>query len=117
MSFLKNELNDLAYASRNQNTRVHYSRYVTEGGAKMLIRRFRNNETRAFRKYWQGTKFRVINSKAIMISPRELQDSSNSPGVSRVKILVTYRTKHHYKFLAHSKCFYLKLNTCNSTIK
>ena len=37
-SFLKNELNDLAYASRNQNARVHYSRYVTEGGDKMLIR-------------------------------------------------------------------------------
>src|SRR6218665_1179032 len=71
--FLKNELNDLAYALRNQNTRVHYSRYVTEGGAKMLIRRFRNNDTGAFRKYWRGTKFRVIdlNSKAIMISPRE----------------------------------------------
>ena len=74
MSFLKNELNDLAYASRNQNTRVHYARYVTEGGAKMLIRRFRNNDTGAFRKYGRGTKFRVIdlNSKAIMISPREI---------------------------------------------
>src|SRR6218665_3182838 len=43
--FLKNELNDLAYASRNQNTRVYYSRHVNEGGAKMLIRRFRNNDT------------------------------------------------------------------------
>src|SRR6218665_3825917 len=69
--FLKNELNDLAYASRKQNTRDHYSRYVTEGGAKMLIRRFRNNDT-TFRKYWRGTKFRVINSKAIMIRPREI---------------------------------------------
>src|SRR6218665_2291018 len=38
--FLKNELNNLAYASRSQNSRVHYSCYVTEGGAKMLIRRF-----------------------------------------------------------------------------
>src|SRR6218665_3590193 len=73
--FLKNELNDLAYASRNQNTCVHYSRYVTEGRAKMLIRRFRNNDTGAFRfKYWRGTKFQVIdlNSKAIMISSREI---------------------------------------------
>jgi len=35
------------------------SRYVTEGGAKMLIRRFRNNYAGAFRKYWHGTKFRV----------------------------------------------------------
>jgi len=59
MSLLKNELNDLPYASRNQNTRVHYSRYVTEGVAQMLIRRFRNNDTWAFRKYWRGTKFRV----------------------------------------------------------
>src|SRR6218665_1590410 len=64
--FLKNELNELVYASRNQNIYGHSSRYVTEGGAKMLqIRRFRNNDTRAFRKYWRGTEFRVINSKAI----------------------------------------------------
>ena len=35
--FLTNELHDLAYASRNQNIRGHFSRYVTEGGAKMLI--------------------------------------------------------------------------------
>jgi len=51
--FLKNELDDLAYASRNQNSRFHYSRYVTEGGAKILIRRFRNNDTGAFRKSWR----------------------------------------------------------------
>jgi len=38
---------------------VHWSRYVTEGGAKVLIRRFRNNDAGAFRKYWRGTKFRV----------------------------------------------------------
>jgi len=31
----------------------------------MLIRRFRNNETGGFQKYWQGTEIRVINSKAI----------------------------------------------------
>jgi len=65
MSFLKNELNDLTYASRNQNICGHSSRYVTEGRAKMLIRRFLNNDTGAFRKYWRGTEFRVINSKAI----------------------------------------------------
>src|SRR6218665_3028490 len=64
--FLKNELNELVYASRNQDICGHSSHYVTEGGAKMLqIRRFRNNDTRAFRKYWRGTEFRVINSKAI----------------------------------------------------
>jgi len=28
--------------------RRHYSRYVTESGAKMLIRRFRNNDTQSF---------------------------------------------------------------------
>jgi len=38
MSFLKNKLNNLAYASRNQNICGHSSRYVTEGGAKILIR-------------------------------------------------------------------------------
>jgi len=64
-SFLKNELNDLAYLSRSQNIRGHSSRYVTGGGAKMLIRRFRYNDTGAFRKYWRGTEFRVINSKAV----------------------------------------------------
>src|SRR6218665_1356698 len=52
-SFLKNELNDLAYASINQNIRRHSSRYVTEGGAKVLIRRLRNNDAIAFRKYWR----------------------------------------------------------------
>jgi len=35
--FLKNELNDLAYTSRNQNIPGYSSHYVTEGGAKMLI--------------------------------------------------------------------------------
>src|SRR6218665_3036659 len=86
--WLKNELNDLAYASRNQNTRVHYSRYVTEVGCKMLIRRFRNNDTGAFRKYWHGTKFRVINSKAIMISPREICKILLTPRRKPGKILV-----------------------------
>src|SRR6218665_1690076 len=62
------------FSVRNEKSKYtrHYSRYVTEGGAKMLIRRFRNNDTGAFRKYWRGKKFRVINSKAIMISPREI---------------------------------------------
>src|SRR6218665_3593647 len=62
------------FSVRNKKSKYtrHYSRYVTEGGAKMLIRRFRNNDTGAFQKYWRGTKFRVINSKAIMISPREI---------------------------------------------
>jgi len=49
-SFLKNEVNDLACASRNQNICGHSSRYITEGGAKMLIRCFRNNDTRSISK-------------------------------------------------------------------
>ena len=32
--FLKNELNDLEYASKYQNMRGHSSLYVTEGGLK-----------------------------------------------------------------------------------
>src|SRR6218665_1951871 len=64
-NFLKNELNNLAYTSRYRNIHGHSSCYITEGRAKMLIRRFRNNDTGAFRKYWRGTEFQVINSKTI----------------------------------------------------
>jgi len=82
--FLKNELNDLAYASRNQNIRSHSSRYVTEGGAKMLIRRFRNNDTGAFRKYWRRNGVPSNKPKSYRISPREiciiLLTSGHKPG-------------------------------------
>src|SRR6218665_2901365 len=61
----------LPAVSNSKYTR-HYSSYVTEGGAKMLIRRFRNNDAGALRKYLRARKFRVINSKAIIISPREI---------------------------------------------
>jgi len=54
MRFLKIELNNKAYTSRNQNIRRHPSCYVSDGRAKMLIRCFRNNDTEAFRKYRRG---------------------------------------------------------------
>ena len=54
------------YAANGQLAILHVtSRYVTEGRAKMLIRCFLNNDTGAFRQYWYGTEFRVINSKVI----------------------------------------------------
>src|SRR6218665_2713212 len=70
------------FSVRNEKSKYtrHYSRYVTEGGAKMLIGRFRNNDTRALPKNWRGTKFRVINSKAIMINPREICKILLTPG-------------------------------------
>src|SRR6218665_1897810 len=66
-SFIKNELNDLAYASRNQNIRGHSSRYVTEGGTKMLIRSIRNNKT-SISKILAGTRaIDTINTRAIIL--------------------------------------------------
>src|SRR6218665_3166738 len=78
--FFKERTERFSVCNEKSKYTRHYSRYVTEGRATMLIRRFRNNDTRAFRKYWRVTKFRVINSKAIMISPPEICKVLLTPG-------------------------------------
>src|SRR6218665_3287351 len=50
---VRTERFSVTYTSGNQNIHGHSSRYVTEGGTKMLIRRFRNNDSGACRKYWR----------------------------------------------------------------
>src|SRR6218665_612921 len=66
--FFKERTERFSVCNEKSKYRRHYSRYVTEGGAKMLIRRFQNNDAGALQKYWRLAWNEVPSNKILLTS-------------------------------------------------